>query len=328
MAKVYITTTAIENDPLNPYSRSNYRRLLRAANSDKHRTHQTCSTPDEANIILFVGARYRYHTCIRQHPLLKKYPNKCFVFDENDQTIPSVPGLYMGLPKNIWKKDAYRTGFYLRIFDNNHILQTPIDDKCPLLFWFKGKCENAPVRKKMLKLHHERGVVMDSNSKQNDSTDIDYFNQLSKSKFVLCPRGIGPSTWRLFETMAAGRVPVIIADDWKPIDNIEWETFSIKIAEHNIMKIPEICATYEKYAPKMGRLARETWERKFSLGSAFQTVVDTCLDIAQSTEKLSIYPFYKLIFSAVLNKSHIRPFASEFIKKYLSTAMWSLFNIR
>ena len=37
---------------------------------------------------------------------------------------------------------------------------------------------------------------------------------LEASKFVLCPRGQGTSSIRLYETLASGRVPVIIADDW------------------------------------------------------------------------------------------------------------------
>ena len=132
MSKVYITTTALENDPHNPYSRSDYHRLIRASEADIHGTNKICSKPKDADIILFIGSSYNYRICIRLHPLVKKYPNKCFVIDGNDNSLPSLPGLYMGLPKNIWKKDAYRTGFYLRIFENDFIIPTPIDNNCSL----------------------------------------------------------------------------------------------------------------------------------------------------------------------------------------------------
>jgi hypothetical protein len=31
-----------------------------------------------------------------------------------------------------------------------------------------------------------------------------------------CPAGIGPATYRLFEAMELGRVPVILSDEWVP----------------------------------------------------------------------------------------------------------------
>src|SRR2546423_4170060 len=34
------------------------------------------------------------------------------------------------------------------------------------------------------------------------------------SKFILCSRGVGTSSVRLFDTMRMGRVPVILSDQW------------------------------------------------------------------------------------------------------------------
>ena len=39
----------------------------------------------------------------------------------------------------------------------------------------------------------------------------EYFRIMHNSMFVLCPRGVAPSSYRIFEAMKAGRVPVIIA---------------------------------------------------------------------------------------------------------------------
>lgn len=43
-----------------------------------------------------------------------------------------------------------------------------------------------------------------------------YNELLSNSIFSLCPEGAGPNTLRVWESLAVGSVPVIIADDWNP----------------------------------------------------------------------------------------------------------------
>jgi hypothetical protein len=83
------------------------------------------------------------------------------------------------------------------------------------LFSFVGNSSNcASLRKRILKLKHAESLLEDSSSSQSDR-DVRYAEFLSKSKFVLCPRGLGPSTWRVFETMRAQRVPV--SDEWRPL---------------------------------------------------------------------------------------------------------------
>jgi len=43
-----------------------------------------------------------------------------------------------------------------------------------------------------------------------------YNEVLSESIFSLCPEGAGPNTLRIWESMAVGAIPVVIADRWRP----------------------------------------------------------------------------------------------------------------
>jgi hypothetical protein len=43
-----------------------------------------------------------------------------------------------------------------------------------------------------------------------------YNEILSDSVFSLCPEGAGPNTLRLWESLAVGAIPVIVADEWIP----------------------------------------------------------------------------------------------------------------
>lgn len=78
---------------------------------------------------------------------------------------------------------------------------------------------------------------IDSANKQNDLTnEKEYKDVLAKSVFSLCPSGTGPNTIRIWESLAAGAIPVIISDKiWLPeIKELNWKNCSIQIKEKNV----------------------------------------------------------------------------------------------
>jgi hypothetical protein len=60
--------------------------------------------------------------------------------------------------------------------------------------------------------------------------------------------------------MEQGRVPVIISDDWLPNPDIDWGSFSIRIAEKDVPRISEILEPYLPRMVEMEKAARVTWE--------------------------------------------------------------------
>ena len=55
-----------------------------------------------------------------------------------------------------------------------------------------------------------------------------FLNEVSLSKFTFCPRGNGSSSFRLFESLEAGSVPIITGMiDYPFRDKVDWNTFSI-----------------------------------------------------------------------------------------------------
>lgn len=50
----------------------------------------------------------------------------------------------------------------------------------------------------------------------HESAMVRYNQLLSDSVFSLCPEGAGPNTLRIWESLAVGAIPVIIADSWEP----------------------------------------------------------------------------------------------------------------
>lgn len=75
-----------------------------------------------------------------------------------------------------------------------------------------------------------------------------YIEMIGDSKFSICPRGTGISSVRLFESMAMGTIPVIIADNYDPplSNELNWNEFSVVVAENQIHKINEILNEYSE----------------------------------------------------------------------------------
>ena len=68
----------------------------------------------------------------------------------------------------------------------------------------------------------------------------EYGDVMSRSRFALCPKGTGPSSLRIWEAIASGAIPIIIADDLRLPLGIDWTSCSIRIAEKNVDSIPDL----------------------------------------------------------------------------------------
>lgn len=55
-----------------------------------------------------------------------------------------------------------------------------------------------------------------SERQAHDDATLRYNQVISDSVFSLCPEGAGPNTLRIWESLAVGAIPVIIAEDWEP----------------------------------------------------------------------------------------------------------------
>lgn len=155
-----------------------------------------------------------------------------------------------------------------------------------------GDVRGHRVRETIATLKHPRALIRDTgDDPANDDGHPagfyarfhrDFADTMINSRFTLCPRGAGTSTFRLFETMKAGRVPVILSDDWVAPEGPAWSSFSLTVPERHVTRLPEILEAHEHMAHTMGRTAREQWELWFSESASFHRIVEWCLSIQRS----------------------------------------------
>lgn len=70
-----------------------------------------------------------------------------------------------------------------------------------------------------------------------------FINITKRSKFALAPRGYGPSSFRFFEIIQMGVIPIYVYDDVNALpflDIIDYSKFSIVLHINDIMKLPKI----------------------------------------------------------------------------------------
>ena len=184
-----------------------------------------------------------------------------------------------------------RSGPYLEETANPFLVYDPAFAERRYLYSFLGAVRSAPVRERLAAMAHgPRGLFLDTSARAEEiarhGTADDrrafarqYADATNLSRFVLCPRGVGVSSRRLFETMGMGRAPVVLADDWVPPDGPVWERSCVFIREADCARLPDLLAEREDEALALGREARRQWEEWYAPDVLFHRTVEFCLSI-------------------------------------------------
>lgn len=106
---------------------------------------------------------------------------------------------------------------------------------------------------------------------------MNHFLEITKrSKFALCPRGYGNTSFRMYEAMQMNTVPVYISDDfyipWA--DEINWGEFCIFIPSDKIEQIDQILKniTDEEYNQMVSKM-KDIYPKYFTLDGTYQNIL-------------------------------------------------------
>lgn len=254
--------------------------LRELAGKDRLGRHQLCSDPESADAILFVEnaqfADYTYRR-VKRHPLTQQFREKTFIYNEVDKPFGGLPGLYCSMPSARFRSQHQIAFPYLSLPNSyvKHIHKWKVQQDWS--FSFVGSISHR-LRKRIVALQpHSRGVrntsefnVWNATAQERASQGMLFAEAMARSRFVLCPRGIGTSSFRQFEAMQAARAPVIISDKWVAPSQTDWD-FAIRVEERNIEAIPDILAEHASEALDRGQAARKVWENVYAPDVLFDT---------------------------------------------------------
>lgn len=117
------------------------------------------------------------------------------------------------------------------VCDEHKIYDKPV--KKEYIASFVGDINTHPIRKKMVDtLVGTPGFYFDK------AGTIEFEHAMQSSYFALCPRGYGKTSFRLYEAIQMGCIPVYISDEhWLPA-NKPWSRFCVIVKENEISSIP------------------------------------------------------------------------------------------
>jgi len=137
-----------------------------------------------------------------------------------------------------------------------------------MLFSFFGSVGSNEVRRGLAILYPNNCINSDLLGLDEAAYAERYYETLGDSEFSLCPRNERISSARIFDSMAMGAIPIIIADGYKPPMHtvIDWPSISITVRSGNVGKLGQsILQSFskEKIASMRKRMG-DVYEEYFS----------------------------------------------------------------
>jgi hypothetical protein len=238
--------------------------------------------------------------------------DRCSVFDgkhvltinNSDWPYPVFDGFYPSLTRQ-WP-GAFSWGFYLG--PAPHFIESGQVYQRKFLYSFVGRARTHRVRQKLLALDAINTPCIDIDNIPERLGNFDYYSSYQKfiydSEFVLCPRGFGASSIRLFEVMRAGRTPVIISNKWIAPPLVNWTGFAIRVREDDIFSIPNVLEYHKDEANERGRLAKHEYDRYYRSDIYLETIINMYL------ERRPTLFSRDMLFKRAIVRSGIREFRS------------------
>jgi glycosyltransferase involved in cell wall biosynthesis len=284
--------------------------------------------PGSAEIIIYPVPPWRDpHAPQRLSALPPHLWSRLFLFSQDDNPALWAPGVFASVSASHPDAARARGGFYVHHanYEPEHTLalQPRSHDAVEYLWSFVGSVSTWPaVRGPLLALEDDRALKLNTadwrehhrwqldgpRRTERSNALANYAETLHKAKFVVCPRGIGASSARLFEAMRVGRCPVIVSDDWLPPPFVDWESCAIRIPESEMHHLPAMLREREQDATVLGLRARSVWEQRYSPRSMLNTLVEACLDISPRQKRPG--PRLRMIARSVTTREAARKLKS------------------
>lgn len=266
-----------EMEGADPYTVAEFERTLAPFTSA--RNFRRASEVAGADVVVLMG------TMSRGAALLARYPDRrVYCWDASDFPSGQWSGLYCSLPRPAHDRQRHASAPYPIVY-NEQITAFCLDEAKHLVSFCGGM--TAPVRRKVAEILSQSpadAVVRVQGGAWNAMYDrsglpskVDFAALMKSSKFIVCPRGNGVGSIRLFETLKAGRVPVIIADRYVLPSGIDWDSCSIRIKETDVHSIVAKCRETEPLWPAMAVAARRAHEQHFA-GEGLANYIGQTLD--------------------------------------------------
>lgn len=325
------TRLYFELEHYDPYHRADWEERIAGWMAGAPDVVERAARPADAEFIIepeqshsFLGGRV-FTVAPQSH--YHRYPENTFAWDQGDQPTGRLPGLFCSLSRRLADPTRHRGFCYpLRM---NRLVRECAPEEAKYLFGFSGNV-TAPLRARLFStlapegksgralLRQTESIFMRIYSPETDTERARFVDDLRQCRFILCPRGNGLSSIRLFEALEAGRVPVIISDALLLPACVDWSACAVVVPENSIDQIPALLAAREADWPRLARRARREWERCFANPTMLPTVVAQLRGIVSARRRPEQRQQYFFPFRALPDYGLVR--AKAFVRRWQNLA--------
>jgi hypothetical protein len=307
MIKVFLFST-FRDPEKDTHWASPYLALRKAFAENQSDDWQLVDTPAAADLVLICPRAQNpvFPMEVFRGGIAWRHRHKCVVISCDDNPTMTHKGFYTSLQSGATRSPWLKGGFYPFVTYAQPSEPFPLDIDFSYLFSFQGSFATHPVRQRIGALvgaaprDAMKAFLIKDTSKDNlparreqedpESFRRDYLAGLYASKFILCPRGMCPSSIRLFETMKARRAPVVISDEWIRPPELPWDRFAITVKEKDIPFIPAILEREEQSFFERAQAARQSWEEFFAPQTMANTVTRWGMSVVTAAAQAPLSP--------------------------------------
>jgi len=157
----------------------------------------------------------------------------------------TIPRQYLYSFQGAYDKQCYLTDIREQLFNMKHPENCYIKN---IGLWHYNNIVYSSRQNKDKELNENNAHINNTN---------DYNKLLLDSRFSLCPSGSGPNSIRLWESLAIGSIPIILADTLDLPDHELWDKAILRVKESDLHKLPNLLSTIDE--------SKETEMRKYCI---------------------------------------------------------------
>lgn len=226
---------------------------------------------------------WRYIQKLSDDPVVGHFPHKTYTINTDDSSAGLLRGVYTSLAVHRFDARYHRAVPYASCLNDRVLARIGEARPAPqFLAAWRGNTISNPIRKKLVRQlagnPRFHAAATESWFNHEASEKDAYVDLLLASKFSLCPAGWAPVTIRIYESMALGIAPVILAQGYVPPQGPDWPAFAFLWKESQLPEIETLLTQHEDRYLEMGRLAQAAWERFFSPQAVYGYHADALLE--------------------------------------------------
>lgn len=123
----------------------------------------------------------------------------------------------------------------------------------------------------ILRAQYKAGVRIKGGDEEK-TVRTEFYQNMLDSDYVLCVRGTGNFSARFYETLAIGRIPVVVETDqlWPLSDSINWNEYGLFVSQNDIKHLSERLLIFHNNLSNddfehLQRKCRKLWEDKLRI---------------------------------------------------------------